>query len=94
MKAFHGKSTIKKEYLDKVSARILADDLIKGKYWEGGKGCAVGCTIHNANHNAPAVNTAAVNTTTATVAATTYTPRQQKMSVLAKELLKLIKGLK
>lgn len=26
------------------------DELIKGKYWQNGKGCAVGCTIHSGDH--------------------------------------------
>jgi len=29
-----------------------ADEIIHGKYWEDGKGCAVGCTIHSSDHSA------------------------------------------
>ena len=50
--AFHGKPSIKKIYLDRVRAHAKADEIISGKYWEGGKGCAVGCTIHGSSHSA------------------------------------------
>ena len=52
MLSFHNDPKIKKKYLDRVIAHQKADEIIKGKYWEGGKGCAVGCTIHSSNHNA------------------------------------------
>jgi hypothetical protein len=51
MKAFHGKQEIKDEYVARVKAHAEADEIIKGKYWENGKGCAVGCTIHGSNHS-------------------------------------------
>jgi hypothetical protein len=50
--AFHGKQSIKKKYLARVRAHRKADQIMKGRYWEGGKGCAVGCTIHSAVHDA------------------------------------------
>lgn len=46
MKAFHNDKKIKAKYLARVKAHIKAGEVIKGKYWENGKGCAVGCTIH------------------------------------------------
>jgi len=49
MKAYHNKKETKKFYLDRVKAHFKADEIVKGKYWQNGKGCAVGCTIH-ANH--------------------------------------------
>jgi hypothetical protein len=52
MQAFHNKSEIQKEYLDRVIAHSKADEIIKGKYWEDGKGCAVGCTVHSSSHRA------------------------------------------
>ena len=52
MLAFHSDPKIKKKYLSRVKAHIKADELIKGKYWENGKGCAVGCTIHSGDHAA------------------------------------------
>jgi hypothetical protein len=52
MRAYHNDPTIKEEYLARVMAHRLADEIIKGTYWQDGKGCAVGCTIHSNNHNA------------------------------------------
>jgi hypothetical protein len=50
MQAFHGDISIKCRYLDRVRAHAVADEIIHGKYWENGKGCAVGCTIHGERH--------------------------------------------
>jgi hypothetical protein len=50
--AFHGDPAIKKKYLARVRAHVKADEIIHGKYWEDGKGCAVGCTIHSDKHDA------------------------------------------
>lgn len=52
MKAFHGDEKIKKKYVDRVKAHAKADEIVKGQYWKNGKGCAVGCTIHSADHAA------------------------------------------
>jgi hypothetical protein len=52
MIAFHGDPAIKEKYLARVRAHAAADEIIHGKYWEGGKGCAVGCTIHSGDHKA------------------------------------------
>ncbi len=48
--AFHGDPTVKAKYLDRVKAHQLADEITQGFYWENGKGCAVGCTIHGGEH--------------------------------------------
>ncbi len=50
--AFHGDMKIKKKYLARVRAHRKADEIVSGKYWENGKGCAVGCTIHGSSHKA------------------------------------------
>lgn len=50
--AFHNDPEIKQKYLDRVQAHASADEIIKGRYWEKGKGCAVGCIIHGCNHSA------------------------------------------
>jgi hypothetical protein len=50
MIAYHGDPEIKEKYLGRVRKHRALDQLIKGKYWAGGKGCAVGCTIHSTNH--------------------------------------------
>lgn len=52
MKAFHNDVAVQKKYLDRIHAHAEADEFIKGTYWEKGKGCAVGCTIHSSNHRA------------------------------------------
>jgi hypothetical protein len=52
MKAFHGDPKVKAKYLARVRAHRKADQLVKGYYWEHGKGCAVGCTVHSSSHTA------------------------------------------
>ncbi len=50
--SFHGDKKIKQLYVSRLKAHAKADELIKGRYWEDGKGCAVGCTIHSNQHKA------------------------------------------
>jgi hypothetical protein len=50
--SFHNDPAIKEKYLNRVRAHRLADEIVKGVYWESGKGCAVGCTIHSSDHGA------------------------------------------
>ena len=52
MIAFHGQQEIKDRYLARVTAHAQADEIIHGIYWENGKGCAVGCTVHSKYHGA------------------------------------------
>ena len=52
MKAFHGDPKVKEKYLARVKAHRAADEIVQGHYWENGKGCAVGCTIHGSDHQA------------------------------------------
>ena len=52
MKAFHNDPKIKEKYLARLEAHVKADELIHGIYWQDGKGCAVGCTVHSNNHMA------------------------------------------
>jgi len=49
--AYHGKKSIKTNILKQLQKHHDADELVKGQYWEGGKGCAVGCTIYSSNHS-------------------------------------------
>lgn len=51
MKAFHNNVQIKKKYLKRVRDHAKLDQIVKGQYWENGKGCAVGCTIHSDRHS-------------------------------------------
>jgi hypothetical protein len=52
MLSFHNKPELKEFYLQRVKNHHAADEIIKGKYWEAGKGCAVGCTVHSSSHSA------------------------------------------
>jgi hypothetical protein len=52
MLTFHGKQQLKDERIAQVRAHRLADQLVHGTYWEDGKGCAVGCTVHSGEHAA------------------------------------------
>ncbi|MDP9166647.1 MAG: hypothetical protein M3O32_11405, partial [Actinomycetota bacterium] len=40
--AYRGAET-KQSVLDRLAEHALADEIIQGTYWSGGKGCAVGC---------------------------------------------------
>lgn len=48
--AFHGDQQVKDHYLARVRAHEAADEIIHGFYWQEGKGCAVGCTVHSDDH--------------------------------------------
>jgi len=50
MKAFHNDPLTKEEYTNRLKDHYAADEIIKGTYWENGKGCAVGCTVHSGKH--------------------------------------------
>ena len=50
MKAYLNDQKIKEDILAQLKSHREADQIIKGKYWQNGKGCAVGCTIHSGDH--------------------------------------------
>ncbi len=50
MLSYHSDPAIKANYLARVEGHAAADEIVKGRYWEAGKGCAVGCTIHGDSH--------------------------------------------
>lgn len=51
MKAFHNDSAIKAKYVERMEAHRLADQIVQANgYWDGKKGCAVGCTLHSGLH--------------------------------------------
>jgi hypothetical protein len=50
MKAFHNDVKIKELYINRVKSHQISDEIVKGAYWENGKGCAVGCTLHSSEH--------------------------------------------
>ena len=51
MQAFLNDPAVKETYLKRVRAHAEADEIVHGSYWQNGKGCAVGCTIHSSEHN-------------------------------------------
>ena len=51
MLAFTNSVMNKDQLIDRLQAHFDADEIIKGVYWEDGKGCAVGCSIHSSNHS-------------------------------------------
>src|ERR1044072_1819388 len=50
MLAFVNTTVTKPEIIAQLQAHALADEIVKGQYWEDGRGCAVGCTIHSGDH--------------------------------------------
>ena len=50
--AFHGSKETKEFYVSRVLGHMKADEIISGTGWENGKGCAVGCSMHNYRHQA------------------------------------------
>lgn len=50
MITFNGDAGLKAKIRAQLQAHYDADEIAKGVYWENGKGCAVGCTIHCSNH--------------------------------------------
>lgn len=50
--SFHSDPKIKAKYLKRVREHELNDEIVKGVYWENGKGCALGCSVHSADHKA------------------------------------------
>ncbi len=50
MKAFLNDVKIHKKFIDRLQQHYKLDEIIKGQYWENGKGCAVGCTVHSSSH--------------------------------------------
>ena len=52
MKAYLDAPRIKSDILAILASHRAADEIVKGQYWENGKGCAVGCTVKSSNHMA------------------------------------------
>ena len=51
MLAYHNDPQLKQQILEQLQRHYDADEIVKGQYWENGKGCAVGCTLHTDQHN-------------------------------------------
>ena len=52
MQTFNGDPKIKDHYINRLQLHHAADEIIQGTYWQHGKGCAVGCTVHSDSHKA------------------------------------------
>ena len=50
LSAYHGKHTIKRKFVKRVDDHLQAAEIIHGGYWNGERGCAIGCTIHSSDH--------------------------------------------
>src|SRR5882672_10900931 len=50
MKAFHGKQEVKDFYVARLQEHHRLDQIIQGIGWEEGRGCNVGCILHEYNH--------------------------------------------
>ena len=50
MIAYHNNPTEKAAILRQLVQHAEADQIVKGIYWQDGKGCAVGCTIRSGRH--------------------------------------------
>jgi hypothetical protein len=48
---------VREKYIDRVQAHAVADEIVQGKYWENGKGCAVGCTVQTGDSPHEAMET-------------------------------------
>jgi len=51
MKAWLDSAELKARIVAQVEAHAAADEIVQGKYWENGQGCAVGCIIHGNDHS-------------------------------------------
>lgn len=51
MKSWNSNPKLKEKYVNIMKQHQEADTLIKGKYWEDGKGCAVGCMWKGEHHD-------------------------------------------
>ena len=51
MLSYHNDPEVKRQALLEMRLHRKADALIKGRYWENGKGCAVGCLTHDSVGN-------------------------------------------
>ncbi len=54
MTAYHGDETIKYKYLDRIRKHRTSGQLLQRsvRHWDGLKGSALGCTIHDCNYDA------------------------------------------
>lgn len=47
LRAYHNDPILRESTIARMRAHAAADEIIQGRYWERGKGCLVGCAIHD-----------------------------------------------
>ena len=52
MLSFFGEQSIKDSVVARVREHQRLDQIIQGTYWDGQKGCAIGCVLHSGDHGA------------------------------------------
>jgi hypothetical protein len=45
--AYHGNPDLKGQILEQIAVHRAADEIVQGTYWADGRGCAVGCVLHD-----------------------------------------------
>lgn len=50
MLSFHNDKKVKDKFIARMQEHAKADEIIQGTGWDKGKGCFVGCTLHEYNH--------------------------------------------
>ena len=51
MRAFHNNQELKDATLAQLAKHAEADEIIRGTGWDGHKGCAIGCLLHEYDHS-------------------------------------------
>ena len=52
MLSFFGEPCLKQAVVARVKEHQLLDQIIQGTYWDGTRGCAIGCVLHSGDHMA------------------------------------------
>ena len=52
MMSFFGEQTLKDAVVARVKAHQELDQIVQGTYWDGTRGCSIGCALHSSNHMA------------------------------------------
>ena len=52
MKSFFGEQDLRDAVVQRVAEHERLDQIIQGTYWDGSKGCGIGCVLHSDEHMA------------------------------------------
>jgi hypothetical protein len=52
MLSFFGESCLKESVVARVKEHQRLDQIVQGTYWDGARGCAIGCVLHSGEHMA------------------------------------------